>query len=291
MKFLLPLIGVLVSNIAGAQITSPGLLKGESENLVLAIASPEVALKPVETRRFLRLYAERTSDDPAVRFHLCLMIEERRRSRVDPASVINFEKAINEKGTQRAVKTMYVSRGNLASAMVLLSELKEATQRELAFTFESSSSQIDVKLPSALASNFLASCEHTFGPLTNSPSSEIVKNPAGKIKRGRISFDTKALPFGEYDSAFLAAVEQAWHGLLESNKLKEKAGTVVCEFNLNSDGRITSMKVVKNEVGELLGMLCQRAIQDPAPYPRWPAEMKRTLGSDRRQMRFTFFYE
>jgi outer membrane biosynthesis protein TonB len=119
---------------------------------------------------------------------------------------------------------------------------------------------------------------------------ERTKQEGGVERRGRIAFDTKATPFGQYDAEFIRAVEQAWHNLLENNQISQRSGRVVLEFKLNSDGRITNMKVDGNEVGEILGMLCQRAVQDPSPYPRWPADMRRVIGSNTRDIRFTFYY-
>jgi hypothetical protein len=37
-------------------------------------------------------------------------------------------------------------------------------------------------------------------------------------------------------------------------------------------------------------MLCQSAILNPAPYPRWPAQMRQTIASNSREIRFTFYY-
>jgi len=66
---------------------------------------------------------------------------------------------------------------------------------------------------------------------------------------------------------------------------------VVLEFNLNSDGRITDMKVINSDVDEFMMYLCQRAVLDPAPFEKWPSDMRRIIGSDRREVRFTFYYE
>ena len=41
----------------------------------------------------------------------------------------------------------------------------------------------------------------------------------------------------------------------------------------------------------LLAYLCQRAILDPAPYEAWPAEMRRIVDAEYREVRFTFYYE
>jgi len=56
------------------------------------------------------------------------------------------------------------------------------------------------------------------------------------------------------------------------------------------DGRITDLKVNGNDVGELLGLLCERAILDPAPYPAWPSDMRRMIGQNFREVTFTFYY-
>jgi hypothetical protein len=50
------------------------------------------------------------------------------------------------------------------------------------------------------------------------------------------------------------------------------------------------MKVNDNNVGELLCLLCQRAVLDPAPYARWPSDMRRVIGDNYREVTFTFYY-
>lgn len=116
----------------------------------------------------------------------------------------------------------------------------------------------------------------------------------GGVKRRALesSLDVTALPFGAYDRMIVEAVQNRWYYLLDSGDFaRDRTGKVVLEFNLTYDGRVTDMKVVENTVNDLLCLLCQKAILDPAPYPRWPAEMRRTLGSDTRRVRFTFYYD
>ena len=67
-------------------------------------------------------------------------------------------------------------------------------------------------------------------------------------------------------------------------------GKVVVEFRMHFDGRVTDVKVNDADVGELYSLFCQKAIQDPAPYPRWPSDMRRQLQADYRDVRFSFFY-
>ena len=66
---------------------------------------------------------------------------------------------------------------------------------------------------------------------------------------------------------------------------------MVVEFRMNYDGRITDMRVIESDVGDLLSYVCQAAIKDPSPYERWPSEMRRVMNGDSRVVRFTFFYE
>lgn len=121
-------------------------------------------------------------------------------------------------------------------------------------------------------------------------SGEKLRQDGGSSARGKVSFDASATPFGEYDAAFIAAVEQCWHNLLEEHQGTQRPGRVVIDFKLSHDGLISDMKVQDNEAGEILGMLCQNAILRPAPYPRWPAQMRQTISGNFREIRFTFYY-
>ncbi len=107
---------------------------------------------------------------------------------------------------------------------------------------------------------------------------------------GHLTVDAKATPFGAYDNLFIAAVQQRWYDLLENSQIVTRPGKVELEFRLSYDGRITDMTVGNNEVGEMLSWLCQRAVLDPAPYPKWPSDMRRMVGSNYREVKFTFYY-
>jgi outer membrane biosynthesis protein TonB len=115
----------------------------------------------------------------------------------------------------------------------------------------------------------------------------------GGVRRRNVATTLNAIgtPFGAYDAAIVAAIQERWYGLLEERSYaSDKSGKVVLEFRLNYDGRVTDLKVVQNTVDELLCLLCQKAILDPSPFARWPAEMRRLNSSDSREVRFTFFY-
>jgi len=119
---------------------------------------------------------------------------------------------------------------------------------------------------------------------------EPVKQDGGVKRRGEISsVDAKATPFGAYDLAFIAAVQARWYQILDSHNFAQRSGKVIIEFRLTYDGRITEMRVAGNEVGDLLGLACQNAIRDPAPYAPWPQDMRSYFGNQR-NVSFTFYY-
>jgi len=105
------------------------------------------------------------------------------------------------------------------------------------------------------------------------------------------TLDVKGSPFGEYDRAIIVAIQNRWFDLLDMRGFgHEKSGRVVVEFRLHYDGRISMMNIADNTVDEMLSLLCQKAIMDPSPYARWPSDMRRMIGANYRDVRFTFYY-
>jgi hypothetical protein len=103
-------------------------------------------------------------------------------------------------------------------------------------------------------------------------------------------FDVKQTPFGDYDRALIDAIANRWYSLLdERDYASDSRGKVVLQFRLHYDGRITDMNMAENTTGEVLGLICQKAVLDPAPFAAWPSDMRRTLG-DVRNIQFTFYY-
>ncbi len=119
---------------------------------------------------------------------------------------------------------------------------------------------------------------------------EKMRQEGGIKERGKFALDVARTPFGSYDAALVAAVQQRWYDLLDSTPFAQRTGKVTLEFRLYYDGRVTDMKVDGNEVGEILGLLCQRAIQDPSPFAVWPSDMRRAIGKNYRDVQFTFYY-
>ena len=120
-----------------------------------------------------------------------------------------------------------------------------------------------------------------------------MQQEGGVPKRAHVSMlDAKGSPFGNYDNVFIAMVQERWYNLLDNNHfMMDRRGKVVLTFRLHYDGRITQLETDENGVGDVLGLLCQKAILDPAPFPKWPTEMRQRVGSDYRDVRFTFYYD
>jgi hypothetical protein len=118
-----------------------------------------------------------------------------------------------------------------------------------------------------------------------------MKEDGGAERKARVpSFDVKLTGFGDYDERFVETVSQNWWNLLASQKFAEdRTGKVVLMFRLNYDGTISHLSVAENNVGELLGYVCEKAVLDGAPYERWTEDMRLKLG-DSTDVQFTFEY-
>jgi hypothetical protein len=119
---------------------------------------------------------------------------------------------------------------------------------------------------------------------------QTMKQEGGIQNRGRLALDTKATPFGTYDANLIAAVQAKWYQILDQQPFTQRHGTVTVEFKLHHDGRISDLVISRNEVGDILGMFCWNAIEEPAPYAKWPDDMRRAIGANTREIRFTFYY-
>jgi hypothetical protein len=116
----------------------------------------------------------------------------------------------------------------------------------------------------------------------------------GGVSRNRIvpSFDTKATAFGSYDAELIEAIQSRWYDLLDQVSYNSyRHGRVVIQFRLNYDGRVTDLMIVDTSVGDMLAILCRKAIEDPSPYDKWPQEMRHMMDKDYRDISFTFYYQ
>lgn len=118
-----------------------------------------------------------------------------------------------------------------------------------------------------------------------------MKEDGGAERKARVpAYDIKVTGYGDYDERFKETVEQNWWNLLDSQRFAmDRTGRVVLLFRLNYDGSISVLRVGENDVGDLLGYVCEKAILDGAPYERWTEDMRLRLG-DYIDVQFTFDY-
>jgi hypothetical protein len=118
-----------------------------------------------------------------------------------------------------------------------------------------------------------------------------MKQEGGAARHAAIpSLNVKVTGFGDYDERFAEAVDQNWENLLESQKFSlDRTGKVVLLFRLNYDGTISQMRFSENNVGDLLGYVCEKAVLDGAPYEQWTEDMRMKLG-DHIDVIYTFGY-
>lgn len=121
---------------------------------------------------------------------------------------------------------------------------------------------------------------------------EKMKQDGGVPRKGPVALDVKGMPFGAYDEALIMAVQNRWFALLDELKFAGGArGRVVVKFNLHADGSVRIVEPHESTLDDqLLTAMCVRAIRDPSPYEKWPSDMMRMLGTNMREMRFTFYY-
>ena len=115
----------------------------------------------------------------------------------------------------------------------------------------------------------------------------------GGVKRQdhRASLDVKATAFGEYDRKIIEAVTQRWYDLLDSRHFaQDRTGKVTLHFKLKYDGTVEDLRVQENSVGEMLGYVCSESVQQAAPFEKWPADMRRMIAANFRDITFTFYY-
>jgi hypothetical protein len=132
--------------------------------------------------------------------------------------------------------------------------------------------------------------------MANRMPGQMMKQEGGVHRRLEISsLDVKATSFGAYDAALIDAVTQCWYNYIdEQHYALDRQGRVIVQFRLHSDGSVTDLKLVGDTVDDNVGgvwaYICQAAIEKAAPFASWPSDMLHQIGSNFREVRFTFYY-
>ena len=133
-------------------------------------------------------------------------------------------------------------------------------------------------------------------PAVRSPSGrEIVSSKsrmvaAGVSRQGVAAFNVAASPFGAYDKKLIQAVQSRWLALIERYGFYERAGTVTLRFELYDDGKVDNLSRTENTAGEMLALICEKAVTDSAPFEPLSEQLRVLVGKDPREVNFTFYY-
>ena len=116
----------------------------------------------------------------------------------------------------------------------------------------------------------------------------------GVQRNGPHALDVRLTGFGDYDARFIATIKAKWFQLLETRKFRYP-GTVMIDFVLHADGRITQLKVRENTITNTAASgiqeyCCRESISGSARFERWPADMLEKLKTNSRNCRITFRY-
>ena len=112
--------------------------------------------------------------------------------------------------------------------------------------------------------------------------------PANRTKASAVVVAPNATPFPDYDKRVAQSVYDRWLLLLKGEPELPPWGEMVVEFNLTAEGYVFGWRTASVDMPPRVQDLCKRAILQLAPFPKWPAEMRRTVGSDVRAVRFIF---
>jgi outer membrane biosynthesis protein TonB len=127
-----------------------------------------------------------------------------------------------------------------------------------------------------------------------SPATAPDANLTNTVAKPESGMATPEPGFPDYDHEIINTILKHWQELRSSYPAGAPGhtkGKVVVDFRLHADGRIGVVKTVSSDVDSVLTYLCQQAVNDLAPYPRWPEEMIHKLGVESREIRFTFYYD
>jgi len=99
------------------------------------------------------------------------------------------------------------------------------------------------------------------------------------------------ISIGSYDKEMVNCITRRWEDLLKKHRYNyDRQGVVVIEFREHQNGNVSNFHTKQNDVGVLLGLLCEESIQQCAPFSPWSPDMVRMIGTDYRQITFTFNY-
>lgn len=98
-------------------------------------------------------------------------------------------------------------------------------------------------------------------------------------------------PFKVYDAAFVGAISNQWFKTVSALPVPPPAGAVVVAFQLNLDGSINDLQVVKSTMTDNFNALCTNVIQTASPFGSWTDDMRKACPDGYRDIHYNFNFK
>jgi outer membrane biosynthesis protein TonB len=118
----------------------------------------------------------------------------------------------------------------------------------------------------------------------------LLRNHVGVNKAGMVAVDARFSNYGDYAQRMMEAIQSGWWAIIERTRFESVArGRVVVRFKLHRDGSVTDATILSSEVPRLMALACKDAVQSPAPFDAWRADMVALFGQED-EVTITFQY-
>ncbi|MGB0582412.1 MAG: hypothetical protein ACPGVU_22195, partial [Limisphaerales bacterium] len=115
------------------------------------------------------------------------------------------------------------------------------------------------------------------------------KMDGGVKRQGTEALDVLRTELGEYGAHMSAAISTHWRQLGQDRN-PIPVGRVKVSFRVHQSGRVSDVKTVQTDVNDINTAICQMAIRNPSPYPRWPTALLRRYPKGYHDVTVTFIH-
>jgi len=109
----------------------------------------------------------------------------------------------------------------------------------------------------------------------------LLRNNVGVNKAGMIAVSARFSNYGDYSQRMMEAIQSSWWAIIDRTRFETVAsGQVVVRFKLHRDGSVTDAVIESFDVPRLMALACKDAVQSPAPFDAWRADMVALFGDE-----------
>ena len=109
----------------------------------------------------------------------------------------------------------------------------------------------------------------------------LLRNNVGVNRAGMVAVDARFSNYGDYAQRMMEAIQSSWWAIIDRTRFESVArGRVAVRFKLHRDGSVTDATILSSEVPRLMALACKDAVQSPAPFDAWRADMVALFGTE-----------